>query len=131
MVSVTINIGIYLPILFHRVGLIMVFVCSGVLAEIPHFFNREGDIPLATKVSKILILIERLGFVVIVISGIFRLFNFIPHWFIIKAFSAAITLYWVTFHQPVYPAPDYKKSHYIMIGLISLTGTIGMLLHLG
>jgi len=124
-------IGGLLPILLHRIGLIIAFVSSGVLVVLPRVFNKEEDLRFASKLSVVLKNSLRFGFLILVVTGLIRFEIRFHHLFpliIVKMLAAATTVTWSIIKLPKYPDPMYDRNHLIQFILIFTTSSVGILL---
>lgn len=117
-----------LPILFHRVGLILSVVGTTILVFIPAIYPQDDDLAFATSLSRLLHWLTRFGLALLVITGSIRIQSGLPSAFFLKLVGVTFTLIWAFFRTPIYPDDNYQQSHLILFALLIVTSLIGIYL---
>ena len=117
-----------LPILFHRIGLIISFVSAVIINSIPWIYQHESDTSFAIKINHICIHAARIGLTVLLITGLLRLQNGIPDSIIIKLIFVIITVIISFLVKPASKIKKYDLLPLLLFSSISITSLVGLYL---
>ena len=117
-----------LPILFHRIGLIISFVSAVIINSIPWIYQHESDTPFAIKINHICIYAARIGLTILLITGLLRLQNGIPDSIIIKLIFVIITVIISFLVKPASKIKKYDLLPLLLFSSISITSLVGIYL---
>lgn len=117
-----------LPILFHRIGLIISFVSAVIINSIPWIYQHESDTSFAIKINHICIYVARTGLSILLITGVLRLQNDIPDSIIIKLILVIITVIISFLVKPASKIKKYDLLPLLLFSSISITSLVGIYL---
>ena len=117
-----------LVIIFHRIGMIILFISSAVCPFLPIIFPDERDQPFAKRTYLYLYKVSIIGLTILGITGPIRLSYGIPKFFIFKALGIVTVFYLFLFKRNEYQNPDFVKYASYRIAAVITTATIGLLL---